>query len=143
MAALVTSSLHPGHQLMEHDYGSGEGAHYCCNLCERVIFGAGYRCADDAKCGGFDIHKACLSLPMRITFNAHREHGDLTLSLLTAGRWCGICYVYSHAGCCRDVAKSVGKAALKVGFFGLRVADAVTGGFGSPVIDVVETALHL
>uniref|UniRef100_A0A0D9X1D6 Uncharacterized protein n=1 Tax=Leersia perrieri TaxID=77586 RepID=A0A0D9X1D6_9ORYZ len=42
----------------------------------------------------------------------------------------------------RGVAKRVGRAVLKAELFGLRVADSVTCGFGSPVIDVIETELR-
>uniref|UniRef100_A0A0E0LN66 Phorbol-ester/DAG-type domain-containing protein n=1 Tax=Oryza punctata TaxID=4537 RepID=A0A0E0LN66_ORYPU len=171
MAASVTCELHPAHSLTRHHYGGEERPARVCALCERIIAGGatGYRCGE---CGGFDAHEACLSsLPMRVAFDGHPAH-ELTLSLLTASRWCDACRVASHAGCCvyrceacdfdvharctslldhhqqqhgrkRGVAKRVGKAALRMGFFGLRVADAVTGGFGSPVIDVIETALHL
>uniref|UniRef100_A0A0E0EE83 Phorbol-ester/DAG-type domain-containing protein n=1 Tax=Oryza meridionalis TaxID=40149 RepID=A0A0E0EE83_9ORYZ len=159
MAASVTCKLHPEHSLTRHHYG-GEGHACVCALCERIIAGAGYRCGE--QCGGFDAHEACLSLPMRIAVVEHPAH-ELTLSLLTASRWCDACRVASHAGCCvyrcvacdfdvharctslldgeqqhgrkRGVAKRVGMAALRMGFFGLRVADAVTGGFGSPVIE--------
>uniref|UniRef100_A0A0E0AMJ7 Phorbol-ester/DAG-type domain-containing protein n=1 Tax=Oryza glumipatula TaxID=40148 RepID=A0A0E0AMJ7_9ORYZ len=167
MAASVTCKLHPGHSLTRHHYGGEEGHACVCALCERIIAGAGYRCGE---CGGFDAHEACLSLPMRVAFVGHPAH-ELTLSLLTASRWCDACRVASHAGCCvyrcvacdfdvharctslldgeqqhgrkRGVARRVGMAALRMGLFGLRVADAVTGGFGSPVIEVIETALNL
>ncbi|KAF0909261.1 hypothetical protein E2562_032971 [Oryza meyeriana var. granulata] len=166
MAASATCKLHAGHSLTKHHYG-GERPACVCALCERIIAGAGYRCG--GECGGFNVHESCLSLPMRVAFDQHPAHA-LELSLLTASRWCDACRVASHAGRCmyrcaacgfdvhprctsvldgeqhgrkRAVVKRVGKAALKVGLFGLRVADAVTGGFGSPLIDVIETALHL
>ncbi|CAL5085536.1 unnamed protein product [Urochloa decumbens] len=167
-AATIKSTLfHPEHPLKIYHYG--EGSTYSCAACELRVTGTGYRCHG---CN-FNIHQACLSLPVSISVACHPGH-ELDLYRLNAGfsRRCDVCGVTSHAGaymyicaaCNYDVhprcqslagaaqppqahggrrhrgrALQCAKIALRVGIFGLKVADIFTNGLMSPALDAFET----
>ncbi|BAT02598.1 protein VACUOLELESS GAMETOPHYTES [Oryza sativa Japonica Group] len=153
MAASVSCFYHPQHLVREHRYGA-KSAGVACTACERRITGDGYRCR---KCD-FNIHHACLALPVSASVDEHREHA-LTLSSLAASGTCNTCKVTSQAGCylyrcapcgfnvhprCMpppsqqqqqeeagtawEQTVQVGKGILQFGFFVLRATDDMTTG---------------
>ncbi|KAG2646747.1 uncharacterized protein LOC120696224 [Panicum virgatum] len=90
----IRSSLfHAQHPLNQYHYA--EGSAYRCDACELRITGIGFRCGE---CD-FDIHAACLGLPVSISLAKHSREHDLTLTRLKASRWCDVCKETSHAGC--------------------------------------------
>ncbi|GJN11058.1 hypothetical protein PR202_ga29221 [Eleusine coracana subsp. coracana] len=162
-ATIKSSFFHPQHLLTWYHYS--EASTYSCDACERIVIGPGYSC-DECN---FDIHEACLlTLPGSISFDEHKKH-ELTLTRLGASRWCDLCKETSHAGshmyrcveCNFDVhprctslladdgarprrhgrTRRTVKVGLKIGMFGFKVANVVTGGIFSPVLDVVDLAI--
>ncbi|CAN6206051.1 unnamed protein product [Urochloa humidicola] len=89
----MAAIFHPEHPLKKYHYG--EGSAYSCAACELRVTGTGYRC-DGCN---FNIHEACLSLPVSISAACHPGH-ELDLYRLNAGisRCCDVCKEASHAG---------------------------------------------
>ncbi|TVU37996.1 hypothetical protein EJB05_11343, partial [Eragrostis curvula] len=161
-ATIKSGFFHPQHPLTRYHYS--EASTYPCAACERVVTGTGYRC-DECN---FNIHEACLGLPGSINFGQHREH-ELTLGRLGASRGCNVCRETSPAGCymyhcspcnydvhprciflltrgresngaLKATLKAV-KVTLKIGMFGLKVANVFTGGLLSPLLHPIDYAI--
>ncbi|CAL5085554.1 unnamed protein product [Urochloa decumbens] len=92
-ATIKSTYFHPQHMLASYHYS--DASTYPCAACERVVTGAGYSC-DECD---FNIHKACLSMPGSFFFATHSREHELTLTRLTASRWCDVCRETSRAGC--------------------------------------------
>jgi hypothetical protein len=103
-AAIKSTFFHPEHLLSRYHY-SEASAHSC----ELIVTGAGYS-GDECD---FNIHEACLSLPLLADLDGHPGH-HLTLTRLQgASRWCDACretagagrYMYLCAACNCDGVK--------------------------------------
>ena len=159
-AAIKSTFFHPQHLLTRYHYT--DASTHSCAACELTVTGAGYSCDE---CG-FNIHEACLSLPLLVDFDGHPGH-HLTLTRLGASRWCDACretsgagrYMYLCAACNYDVhprctslvaaqqgerrrrRRGKTRTVIKVGVIGFRVVDLLTGGFMSPVLDIIDAAV--
>ncbi|XP_066396501.1 protein VACUOLELESS GAMETOPHYTES-like [Miscanthus floridulus] len=97
--------FHQEHLLSRYHYS--EASTHSCAACELTVTGAGYSCDECA----FNIHEACLSLPLLVDSDGHPGH-ELTLTRLAgASRWCDAGretsgagrYMYLCAACNYDV----------------------------------------
>ncbi|KAJ1291829.1 hypothetical protein BS78_02G346800 [Paspalum vaginatum] len=152
---------HPEHLLAKYHYS--EASMFSCAACELIVTGSGYSC-DECN---FNIHEECFTgLPTSITIPQHRHQLSLCRLCPGASRSCDVCGVTSHAGryvyhcamCdynvhprCRSLVpqrrrrnggtRQAIKVSLKVGMFGFRVVNIMTGGVMSPVLDFIDTAI--
>ena len=74
-AAIKSTFFHPEHLLSRYHYS--EASTHSCAACELTVTGAGYSCDECA----FNIHEACLSLPLLEDLDGHPGH-ELTLTPL-------------------------------------------------------------